>query len=116
MAQALKDQKTARGRHAEALRLELCARFLPHDDNTGGFFVAKLKRKNDERTRRAFAALVELLERARADLCHVLLLVLAPLDNVAVLKDLELLPPLADGALQLEQELADLRFSLTRFI
>ena len=53
--------------HAEALRLELCARFLPHDDNTGGFFVAKLKRKNDERTRRAFAALVESELVARCD-------------------------------------------------
>ena len=27
--------------HAEALRLELCARFLPHDDNTGGFLHHK---------------------------------------------------------------------------
>lgn len=41
------------------LKLERCARFLPHDSNTGGFFVAKLKKKNDQGTRRAFAELVE---------------------------------------------------------
>ena len=41
------------------LKLERCARFLPHDSNTGGFFVAKLKKKNDQRTKCAFAELVE---------------------------------------------------------
>lgn len=42
-------------------KLERCARFLPHDgaQNTGGFFIAKLRKRDDERTRESFAALVE---------------------------------------------------------
>lgn len=46
---------------ASALKLERCARFLPHDgaQNTGGFFIAKLRKKDDERTQENFAMLVE---------------------------------------------------------
>lgn len=29
---------------AAAMRLELCMRLLPHDQNTGGFFIALLKK------------------------------------------------------------------------
>jgi tRNA (cytosine34-C5)-methyltransferase len=40
-------------------KIERCRRFLPHDANTGGFFVAKLQRRNDEDVRRAFASFIE---------------------------------------------------------
>lgn len=47
------------------VNLELCARFLPHDMNTGGFFIAKLRKKNDDDVRRAFAATVDAELRER---------------------------------------------------
>lgn len=43
----------------KTFKIERCRRFLPHDANTGGFFVAKLQRRNDEGVRRAFASFIE---------------------------------------------------------
>jgi tRNA (cytosine34-C5)-methyltransferase len=44
---------------AAALKLDKCRRFLPHDMDTGGFFICKLRKRDDDATRRAFAKCVE---------------------------------------------------------
>ena len=44
---------------AAELQLDKCCRFLPHDMDTGGFFICKLRKRDDDATRRAFAKRVE---------------------------------------------------------
>lgn len=54
---------------ARELRLERCERFFPQDGakNTGGFFVAKIRKKDDKVTRDAFCAIVESELATRCD-------------------------------------------------